>query len=265
MKRVLIVFMVATILVTAIFFTQNVMADDSESSGEGNLYSNPTIVAVENDSDVPINSVYSSYVVFKHTGKYYISLQEGWDWFTEPGYYVATNLVGGEGATISGNDYNLYSRYISQTSDQYHVMYADNLGYYLTLEECIAALEKGTVPPISEFVALSDKGSMRPNTTTKAFNIGDDTEPKIKYSTHNIIGKSFSYNNQSGTVKTFFQQAPLLKKQQLGTVGGMKSQQIVTATTKHMVYLVPLLIGLLVVFLGFRKGLALLLRVLKRA
>ena len=264
MKKSIVLFMVATMLVTTVFFAQNVSAE--ETSGEDSVYTEkPTLVSVQSDSEVPINSVYSSYVVFKHMGRYYVSVQKGWDWYTEPGYYVATNLLVGEGSAISGNDYNLYSRYIPQTSSEYHVMYADNLGYYLTLEECISALEKGTVPSITEFVALPNEGSMRPNTTTKAFNIGDDNEPNVKYSTHNINGKAFSYNNQSGTEKTFFQQAPLLKKQQQGTVGGMKSQQLVQLIMTQRVYLIPLLITLAVALVGFRKALRTLFQVLKRA
>lgn len=258
MKKGLIVFMVATILVTAIFFTQNVMADDSENSGEGNLYSSPTIVAVDNDSEVPINSVYDSYVVFKHKKLYLKSTQAGWDVFEEPVYYVATNLKNGNGASINGSNYNCNSRYISQTSRNYVGMYADNISFYSSMEECISALEHGTVSSFKDFKRYDNGNSLSVDSSTGYFLIGDDMSPDIKYSTHNIIG------SWTGTEKTFFQLAPLLKKQQVGTVGGMKPQQIVTATTKHMVYLVPLLIGSLVVFLGFRKGWVLLLRVLKR-
>lgn len=76
------------------------------------------------------------------------------------------------------------------------------------------------------------------------------------YSSHNI-----TYNGTD-----FFQQAPLKISSQTGmAVGKMTAQQIVQATLKQKVYLLPFLIASVVGFLAFRKGLGMLFRGLGKA
>lgn len=195
MKRGLIVFLVATILVTAIFFTQNVRAE-----------------SVLDSSSMPIVSKYDTYVVYKaNNGKYRVLI----------GLNLSDNKIQGE--ILNNADSELY------------------------------LLHHGTVDcdSIDEVKKYLVNG----------FNHDSSAYGAVISDISSIISSSHDVYFSDSLV---FYQSPLTESSRALTVGKMNPQQIVTATTKQMVYLVPLLISSLVVFLAFRKGLALLFRVLKR-
>lgn len=112
-------------------------------------------------------------------------------------------------------------------------------GGYDSLDSCIDAISNGT---------LKEDGSTEECGDSQSF------MKTLIYSSHNVILDCGS-----------FLQAPLKALTQAKTVGQMTPHQIVQATLKQKVYLLPFLIVSVVGFLAFRKGLAMLFRTLGKA
>lgn len=113
-------------------------------------------------------------------------------------------------------------------------------GSYLTLDDAIKSIINGELETKSGTCSIP----------SNIFNY-------IYYSSHDI----YIYSGE----KLVFQQAPLMELSTNQTVGKMTPQQIIQATMKQKVYLLPFLIVSVVGFLAFRKGLAMLFRTLGKA
>lgn len=140
-----------------------------------------------------------------------------------------------------GNIYNVFANIDSATDsgiEMGNIPTVYKKESLTSIEEVIEALESSTLE--GSYAQYFTYSSVRDN---------------IIYSSHDVY--------YGGAM--VFQQAPLMTEKVGLTVGKMTPHQIVTATTKQMVGLVPCMIALLVGCLAFRKGLAVLFRVLVRA
>lgn len=143
---------------------------------------------------------------------------------------------------------NIHSKYIDGST----IKTAGSFGFEFT---CLCVGAYDTLEEAKQGVI---NGGLTEKEYYRSYDMTGNYYYHILFSSHDIY---INYGKE-----LVFQRTPLTTSTQTTlTVGRMNSQQIVTATTKEMVYLVPCLIVSLVGYLAFRKGLGMLFRVLARA
>lgn len=187
MKKSIVLFMVATMLVTTVFFTQNVMADG-------------LVDGINSDIETP----FESYIVVKVNGHYRV--------YTNFKVFDKNNNI-----VLSGE-----------------TQMCEYEGIEYDYDGMVEFLKSGKHCKSYAFESMV-----------------------VDY----IVASSHGYV-WNGKV---FQQSPLRISNQGPTVGKMKAEEIVQAILTQKIFLIPLLITLVVVLVGFRKALRTLFQVLKRA
>lgn len=129
------------------------------------------------------------------------------------------------------------------------------------------SLDETITPNEITFLASGNSYSANLDTCVDKLKNGSITtgnNKSLRYLMGEIISSSHDIITNNGDL--VFRQSPLKTSSQVVlTVGKMTPQQIVQATMKQKVYLLPFLIVSVVGFLAFRKGLAMLFRTLGKA